>query len=140
MSTTELLNSFEIKDRNVKDVCFFKKCEYDVHDNELVIYFTDGSYLEFSHKQSCCEEVFLYDTERDLKELIGSEIFSIEETCNESQSSFENDDAPDEARDNFTWTFYRIKSSKGYFTLRWLGTSNGNYSESVDVDYCTESE
>lgn len=92
--------------------------------------FTTESGKEFRlfHQQDCCESVKLEDIAGDLLDLIGSPIlFAEERESNEPQ-----EDALIQPSDSFTWTFYRIGTIKGTVVLRWLGESNGYYSEWVD--------
>lgn len=92
----------------------------------------DGSKVRMWHEQYCCERVSLADITGDIKDLIGSPLLMAEE----SSSSEEPADAPKrEYRDDSeTWTFYKFATIKGYVTLRWLGESNGYYSERVSVE------
>lgn len=76
------------------------------------------------HDQGCCENVRLEDVEGDVQDLIGSPITIAEEVEGVAE-------APEYAA-SYTWTFYRIATAKGWVVLRWLGESNGYYSESVD--------
>ena len=41
-------------------------------------------------------------------------------------------DKPGEYAESWTWTFYEMRTNAGSVTIRWLGESNGCYSESVD--------
>ena len=92
--------------------------------NELVFKTTDGETYRMYHEQDCCESVVLEDVVGDLQDLVGSEILVAEEVEGESPADFE-------AYESYTWTFYKFATRKGYVDLRWLGQSNGYYSESV---------
>ena len=88
---------------------------------------SDGSEYKMYHNQDCCESVSIEDIDGDLQELIGSPILMAEEI-----SSSEPYMGKPKYPDSFTWTFYRIATVKEFVTIRWLGESNGYYSESVD--------
>lgn len=92
--------------------------------NELVFKTTDGETYRMYHEQDCCESVVLEDVVGDLEDLVGSEILVAEEVEGESPADFE-------AYESYTWTFYKFATLKGYVDLRWLGQSNGYYSEGV---------
>jgi hypothetical protein len=91
---------------------------------ELVFKTTDGETYRMYHEQDCCESVVLEDVAGDLQDLVGSEILIAEEVEGESPADFE-------AYESYTWTFYKFATRKGYVDLRWLGQSNGYYSEGV---------
>ena len=93
------------------------------------IYFitTDNEVYRMWHDQECCESVQIEDICGDLNLLLHSQIGLAEEVTNTSDDTKEEDDY-------FTWTFYRVATNQGFVTIRWYGTSNGCYSESVDFD------
>ncbi|MEK8196241.1 DUF7448 domain-containing protein [Lysinibacillus sp. FSL M8-0134] len=95
-----------------------------VGNDELYFLTTEGDKFKMYHEQDCCESVWLEETIGDLEDLIGSPLLMAEEVI----------EIPPES-DNYesvTWTFYKFATIKGYVTLRWVGESNGYYSESVD--------
>lgn len=76
------------------------------------------------HSQDCCESVYVDDIIGDLNDLIGYPILQASEDSNEAGAKNEYDES-------WTWTFYNIATVKGHVQIKWYGTSNGYYSESV---------
>lgn len=98
--------------------------------DEIVFHFTDGSRARFWHHQDCCEYVNIEDVTGDLEDLVGHPIIVAEERM---RYSADGPLPPDlEMRDDSdTWTFYTFRSHGGSVDVRWHGSSNGYYSESV---------
>jgi hypothetical protein len=84
----------------------------------------------FFHSQDCCESVGINDIVGDLSDLVGEPLLVADEVSGEAPVGFE-----DEYHESVTWTFYKFATRKGYVDVRWLGESNGYYSERVDLGY-----
>lgn len=95
---------------------------------EVLILTECGQEYMFHHAQNCCEHVDLDDFEGDASDIIGATVLSAEEVTSEDDGN----NKPNECSVSWTWTFYKIETTKGGIWMRWLGESNGYYSESVD--------
>ena len=93
----------------------------DLNDH-IVFTLDNGDKYILVHEQDCCESVTIEDICGDMADLTGLVIFA-EEVSGETRGKHEDG--------TYTWTFYRIGTAKGDVTIRWYGTSNGYYSESV---------
>jgi len=96
--------------------------------DEVLFYVDRGAVYKMYHSQDCCEYVYLHDVCGDWDDLIGSPITQATAVSNAA----EPDGHKNVTCDDETWTFYIISTVKGTVTLRWLGSSNGYYSEEVD--------
>lgn len=91
--------------------------------------------FEFYHSQDCCESVNIEDICGDLMDLVGSPLLVAAEVSGEAPA------LGDGYHDSYTWTFYKFSTVKGHVTVRWLGESNGYYSENVQLrDYLEVAE
>lgn len=81
---------------------------------------------EFYHDQDCCEHVCIAQIDGTLDDLVGAPI-ALAEVVHGGQI-----DPKPEYPDSWTWTFLKLATAKGYVTVRWLGESNGYYSEDID--------
>lgn len=91
----------------------------------------------FFHVQDCCEHVRLEEWDGDPQDLVGARVLFAEEATNSGSGGDTESYGGD--MESYTWTFYRIGTDRGVVTLRFLGDSNGYYSEEVTVkDVSTE--
>ena len=96
-----------------------------VKDSEIIFTAEDGREWRMWHEQDCCESVEIEDVVGDIRDLVGTPLLLAEQVSSE--------DGPDLPREeSYTWTFYKFATVKGDVLIRWLGTSNGYYSEAVD--------
>ncbi len=97
---------------------------------EVLITFDDGSTIHQYHEQDCCENVEVEQVDGLPSKFIGAIAHELLEKTNEGETDY----------DHQTYTFYTLKTSKGYLDWRWLGESNGYYSESVECKFKTNKE
>jgi hypothetical protein len=104
----------------------FVKVEGSVGSGEMLFVTAEGERFLFAHMQDCCETVDINDIVGDLQDLVGEPLLVAEEVSGEVPADAEH-------YESFTYTFYKFATRKGYVDVRWLGESNGYYSESVDL-------
>lgn len=101
-------------------------------NDEIIFTTTNGYRYKMYHGQDCCESVSIESIVGDLNDLIGQEILLAECRCSNEKQDWEEVIKDDYWEDSFTWTFYTIRCLKASIDIRWYGSSNGYYSESVD--------
>ena len=106
---------------------------------DSIRFYTDTHVYVLMHDQDCCEKVEIESIVGDLDDLIGSPILLAEEASNYWNASKDSkllhalmSNEPQSPYDeSWTWTFYKLATIKGFVDIRWYGSSNGYYSESV---------
>lgn len=107
-----------------------EKIDINEFNDEMLFICTDGDAFRAYHMQDCCETVSIYDIKGVITDILGSKIiYATEDTSG---------DMPDDvssqciSNDSFTWTTHKfVTENNKTLVVRWLGQSNGYYSESV---------
>ena len=104
----------------------FVKVTGSVDGDAMLFETAQGERFMFAHQQDCCETVRINDIVGDLEDLVGEPLLISEEVKGATE--------PDEEHyESYSYTFYKFATRKGYVDVRWLGESNGYYSESVEL-------
>ena len=93
---------------------------YKETDESLLIHL-NTHVLEMIHHQECCETVYLADVVGSFEDLIGYPLLEVSETI-----------VNNEIGESSTASYYNFRTVKASVQLRWVGESNGYYSETVD--------
>ena len=102
------------------------------NENTELVFENATERFVFFHQQDCCEHVSIEDVCGDLQDLVGEPLLMAEEVQGVTPVDFDEAD-----HESVTWTFYKFATRKGYVDVRWLGESNGYYSEGVSLGYET---
>ena len=97
-------------------------------DESITFYLDNAKSIRMYHSQDCCESVYIEDINGDLDSLLFKPILQADEKISTNEDS---DSSTDES---FTWTFYTLANISSVVDIRWYGSSNGYYSERVDLD------
>jgi hypothetical protein len=103
----------------------------EVGSKEIRFTTDKGEVYTMFHEQDCCEQVFIEDVIGDVADLLNNPILKAHEAVSTNEQPVKKDSYLD---DSNTWTFYHLSTIKGTVTLRWWGSSNGYYSESVQIN------
>lgn len=105
--------------------------QIDVDHDEIIFVTSEGERYKMFHEQDCCESVSVDEVVGDWEDLLNSPLTLAEESTNSDDPKIDAEDGYNWTPESFTWTFYRFATVRGYVNVKWYGTSNGYYSESV---------
>ncbi|MHB1952351.1 MAG: DUF7448 domain-containing protein [Sulfobacillus sp.] len=100
-----------------------------VGTEEIFFVLDDGVILRMWHEQDCCEGASVAEVVGDIDDMVDAPILEAEAVSRKA-----TDEELAGHDDSGTWTFYKFRTRKGSVVLRWLGVSNGYYSETVSFE------
>jgi hypothetical protein len=102
-------------------------------DGDITFTTTDGKTYRMWHDQDCCESVSVHDIlGGTLDDLVGTPIVHVGESISREVWPADVDRGFVYGGESWTWSIFTFTLAGGKtITVRWLGSSNGYYSESV---------
>ncbi len=125
-----------LEDRTVEDLVgeILAYVDTDEHGEEIRLTTQTGKVFTIYHSQYCCEYVRIVDTEGNWRDLIGKVIEEVSVKADHGVYPEDRGVRPACATDNsWTSTDFVFRVDGATVISRWVGESNGYYSESVDI-------
>jgi hypothetical protein len=97
------------------------------NSEEVVFTCATGERYRMFHSQDCCEGVTLESIDGDKDALIGEPIVIAKEEFPEVTQKMISD------HESVTLTNFTLATASAEVTFKWFGSSNGYYSESVEI-------
>lgn len=117
------MHYWEFKDAEFSDLVGKTLTAIERDGDETLTFRAGSEEWRMEHYQDCCESVQIAEVIGDLNDLVNDGPVLLAEEASEEGDANEYESA--------TWTFYKLRTLNGDVTIRWLGTSNGYYSERV---------
>lgn len=127
------------KDINVIALVGLTPTAIENKKDTIEFYTKENRRFKMYHYQDCCESVSIESIVGNLEDLIGLPILAVKEEI-ESQDWPTDLTIPEWKDESFTWTTFTFVNAKGSVRVRWHGSSNGYYSESVSFGELTEGD
>lgn len=106
--------------------------ETKVNGDEVEFLTFTGKRYKLYHRQDCCEHVYLDEVIGDVNDLIGLVVEAEEVSSKDMPFKKMEGYSDDYEPESYTWTFYKVGTTRGSVTFRFYGTSNGYYSERAE--------
>jgi len=103
------------------------------HGDEILLTTASGKTIKIFHSQDCCETVSIEGTDGAWHDLFGKVI--VEATQSEWS---DQEPKPNEYSESWTRTELKFRSDDTTVISRWIGESNGYYSEGVSIEDVTK--
>ena len=95
-----------------------------INSAELIFTLNNGEKFVMYHDQDCCESVYVADVTGGFDDILNSPVLRVFKNVQDGSNE-------EDCWGSRTYTFYTITTFNGSVTIRWIGESNGYYSESV---------
>lgn len=97
-------------------------------------YLDNGKLVTMYHSQDCCEDVHIDGISGNLDSLLFKPLLQVDEKTSTKADEPAKDSSEDDYYndESYTWTFYTLANISSVVDIRWYGSSNGYYSESVN--------